>query len=364
MSVTTESPGACRGRNSSGLASSLRIRIASGEFPAGEYLPTVRDLSEEHGVSRETVRRAVKSLEGEGLVAAEARHGYRVLATGNDPERGLPVAFAVSVPPSPGLWSEFNQMLFAALHCAAAERGWLVLAVSAERGGGELAAQLSECRASGIVLDTMSPDLLDTVEELGLPAVMIDSWDPAMRLDAVVQDGFQGALLAARYLAKRGHRRIGWLGPITEGVQSQERFGGAVAGLCSAGIELVPELLRDTPRAEVREAARRMLSRPDRPGAVLALWHGAAAALVAAAGELGLRLGRDLEMVGWTPEEQYETVYRAVLGNAPRPATMVWNCAETARVAIARLAERRAAPEAGTVLVKVPMRMVDAEELS
>jgi len=362
MGVTTGSPKTARGRKSSELSNSLRRKITSGELPVGEYLPTVRELSEEHGISRETVRRAVKSLEQRGLIAAEARHGYRVLAQGNDPERGLPVAFAVSVPPPPGQWSEFNQMLFAALHCAAAERGWPVLAVNAGRGGGELAAQLSECRASGIVLDTTRPDLLETVEELGLPAVMIDSWNPEMKLDAVVQDGFQGALLAARYLAGRGHSRIGWLGPIAESSQSQERFGGALAGLCAAGVEIVPELLRDTPRAQVGEAARRMLSRPDRPTAMLALWHESVAGIVAAAGELGLRLGSYLEIVGWASEEQYDTVYRALFGNVPLPATMVWSCAELARVAIARLAERRAAPKSGATLVKVPMRMVDAEE--
>jgi len=358
MSVTTKPPANHAGRNSSWLAGLLRRKIGTGGMPVGEYLPTVRELSGEHGVSRETARRAIKLLEAEGLVAAEARHGVRVLARVNDPDRGLPVAFVASRPEGPGLWDDFHRMLLAGLQKAAAERGWSLLAVAGVgRSGREVTEQLRDCRVCGIVLDTISPEVVAAVRRLGMPAVMMDAWDPEMSLDAAVQDGFQGALLAAQHLAGRGHRRIGWLGPIAESAQSRERFGGAAAGIAAAGLELVPEFLADTPRAGAPAAARRMLSRPDRPTAVLGLWHEAAAALVRAATELGLRPGSDLDVVGWTPEEQYDTVYRALFDGGAPPATMVWSVAELARAAVARLAERRAKPALAPALIKIPVRL-------
>ena len=67
------------GRGSAGLLNVLRERILSGRAVAGEFLPTVRKLSEKHGVAPGTAWRALKALESEGLVAAQPRRGYRVL---------------------------------------------------------------------------------------------------------------------------------------------------------------------------------------------------------------------------------------------------------------------------------------------
>jgi LacI family transcriptional regulator len=345
------------------LAKELRDQLSAGRIAIGQSLPTVRELGAKYGVSRETARRAVKELEADGLVACEPRHGYRVQARVNDPDRGLPVAFVMTDPTGPGAWNLFRQMIFAALQQAASARGWSLLAVDAgARPARDVAGQLQGCRACGMILDTNNPELTAAVGRMGLPVVMVDSWDPDMALDAVVQDGFQGALLAVRHLAARGHKRIGWLGPVAETAQSSERFGGAVAGMARAGLRLEPELLVDTSRAGAAEAARKMLARSKRPTAALGLWHEAAAALHRAARERGLVPGKGLEIVGWSPEEQYEAVYRPLFGGDGPPATMVWSAAELARAAVRRLAERRAEPKLRPALIKIPVALRGAEK--
>jgi len=337
--------------------------LYSGAIAAGQVLPTVRELGAKYGVSRETARRAVKRLQAEGLVACEPRHGHRAQAMANDPDRGLPVAFVMSDPAGPGSWDLFRQMLLAALQQAASARGWSLLTIDAgARPVQEVAAQLQSCRACGMILDTNRPELTAAVRGMGLPAVMVDAWVPEMGMDAVVQDGFQGALLAVSHLASRGHRRIGWLGPISESAQGAERFGGAVAGLALAGLRIEPELLADTARAGALEAAREMLSRPERPTAALGLWHESAAALHRAARERGMVPGRDLEIVGWSPEEQYERVYRPLFGGDGPPATMVWSAAELGRAAVRRLSERRAEPKLRPVLIKIPVTLREAQK--
>jgi len=340
------------------LAGELRVAIAAGTIPAGDSLPSTRRLGAEHGVSPETARRAIKELEAEGLVVSEPRHGYRVQARANDPDRGLPVAFVVSAAEEPGLWNEFYRLLFAGLQKAAAERGWPVLAVGVGRHSARAVCdQLRDCRACGMVLDSMNAELLGAVRSMGLPAVMMDAWEPEMSLDAVVQDSFQGALLAVRYLVGHGHRSIGWLGRISESVQSQERFGGVSAGIAAADLKASREFMLDTPGPKLAAAARKLLARPNRPTGVLGLWHDAASELIGAARELGLKPGSDVEIVGWTAEEQYDGAYRMLFNGAELPATMVWSIAELARLTVARLAERRLNPAMPPALIKVPARL-------
>jgi len=50
------------------LRDSLRARILDGEFAAGALLPAERTLVEESGLSRGSVREAIRSLEVEGLI--------------------------------------------------------------------------------------------------------------------------------------------------------------------------------------------------------------------------------------------------------------------------------------------------------
>ncbi|WP_207782572.1 winged helix-turn-helix domain-containing protein [Phytoactinopolyspora limicola] len=50
------------------LASILRTRITSGEYGPGTQLPSEKHLTDESGLARETVRRAIKLLRDEGLV--------------------------------------------------------------------------------------------------------------------------------------------------------------------------------------------------------------------------------------------------------------------------------------------------------
>lgn len=57
------------------IADELRKRIASGELPPGEKLPSEAQIGEEFGVSRITVRRALDLLQKEGLILARTGIG-------------------------------------------------------------------------------------------------------------------------------------------------------------------------------------------------------------------------------------------------------------------------------------------------
>jgi DNA-binding transcriptional regulator YhcF (GntR family) len=80
----------------------LRTEVAgqasSGELPAGTKLPTVRALATELGLAANTVARAYKELEADGVVVTQGRRGTfvgsRTLAGGFDD--GLVTAYVAA----------------------------------------------------------------------------------------------------------------------------------------------------------------------------------------------------------------------------------------------------------------------------
>ncbi|MCD5350528.1 FadR/GntR family transcriptional regulator [Kineosporia mesophila] len=63
------------------VADQLRRRLAAGEFPVGARIPTETELMTEMGVSRNSLREAVRSLVHAGLLRAQAGSGTYVVAT-------------------------------------------------------------------------------------------------------------------------------------------------------------------------------------------------------------------------------------------------------------------------------------------
>jgi DNA-binding transcriptional MocR family regulator len=64
------------------LAALLRARIQSGELAVGQRLPSEKDLQDEYGMARETIRKAVGLLRAEGLVEVRQGHGTFVRQRG------------------------------------------------------------------------------------------------------------------------------------------------------------------------------------------------------------------------------------------------------------------------------------------
>ena len=65
----------------------LRAQISDqahgGDLPAGYKLPTVRGLAEELGLAANTVAKAYRALESDGVIETRGRHGTYVAAAGD-----------------------------------------------------------------------------------------------------------------------------------------------------------------------------------------------------------------------------------------------------------------------------------------
>jgi DNA-binding transcriptional regulator YhcF (GntR family) len=63
------------------LRAQIATRAASGDLPAGTRLPTVRALATELGLAANTVAKAYRALETDGVVTTEGRRGTTISAS-------------------------------------------------------------------------------------------------------------------------------------------------------------------------------------------------------------------------------------------------------------------------------------------
>jgi LacI family transcriptional regulator len=348
-----------------GIAASLKNRIVAGELKVGQYVPGVRELGREHGVSPETARRAMKIMEAEHWVRCYPGHGFKITAMGNDPAAAAPVAFILSGREEADGWSPFGQHLLAAMYRAAESRGWSLLGIGAGgRRRGDVVAEIASARVAGLLLDTADEKLAAELTRLGVPTVLVEELCPG--LDSVTQDNFGGGLRAAEYLAGRGHRRLGWFGHLSSTVPSRERWAGAHAALRDADAEIVVQgrLGRDSGESdEDRAVLRRALRGRRKITGILTPWWTGAVTAAKLAREEGLEPGRDLEFVAWCPREQLGE-FRAAWPAGDLPATAVWSINDLGDAALGRLAERRERPTAPPVRVSMGVELVPAEQLA
>ncbi|NUO87118.1 MAG: GntR family transcriptional regulator [Cupriavidus sp.] len=71
------------------LASVLRHKIVSGEYPVGHQLPTVEHLAQTYGIAKVTVRQAYALLTEEGLISSQRGRGTHVIRAPSGPGEGM-----------------------------------------------------------------------------------------------------------------------------------------------------------------------------------------------------------------------------------------------------------------------------------
>ncbi len=71
------------------IVAGVREVIALGEIAPGDSLPTVRQLAADLGVNMNTVARAYRALEGDGLVQTRRGRGTTVAASAEAPARDI-----------------------------------------------------------------------------------------------------------------------------------------------------------------------------------------------------------------------------------------------------------------------------------
>ncbi len=288
---------------------------------AGVSPMTVSRVINEHGnvrdATRERVLRTVRDL------------GYtpNLAASSLAANQGMRIALIYSNPSTAYL----SELLVGALRGSVRAAAQLVIDswddydAAAERAAARTLAR----SVAGVILPPPLCESRLVVAELvaaKVPVVAIGSGRYSDDISRVRIDDFAAARELASHLLALGHTRIGYIRGHPNQTASARRFDGFRAALESAGLAPDDGLVEQgyfTYRSGL-DAAEKLLSRAQRPSAIIACNDDMAAAAVSVAHRRGLDVPRDLSVMGFDDTSA---------------ATTVWPELTTVRQPIAAMAE-------------------------
>jgi len=174
----------------------------------------------------------------------------------------------------------------------------------------ELLAAIAALQPDGIILTpphSDNPHIVRCLTQQQIPFARIGSkaQDAGMPIS---MDDEGSAAMATRYLAERGHRRIGFIAGAPEYNLSGWRIDGWKSAMAEAGLA-TDDLLHagDFTFASGERAARALLALPSPPSAIIASNDQMALATLQVARKAGLAVPRDLSVISFdnTPMMQF-----------------------------------------------------------
>ena len=269
---------------------------------------TLADIARELGVSKMTVSRAINN---HPLINAETRarvlevarrlnyqpnQHARALATNRSHLIGVVV---------PDLMHSYFAEIYRGVEAVARPLGYRNLICNTDE---DAAKELDETeallpRTDGLIVASSLPPgkvgFYKRIVREGAKVVFIDRRLKGLNCPVVTTDDVQVGVLATEHLIRLGHRRIGHLRGTTAST-SEGRFEGYRRALEKHGLPLDDSLVRDCgfTEREGYEATRLWLEEGGVPGAIFAVNDPAAIGAMQAFEEAGLRVGRDVALVG------------------------------------------------------------------
>ncbi|WP_428935957.1 LacI family DNA-binding transcriptional regulator [Streptomyces sp. ACT015] len=268
--------------------------------------PTIRDVAERAGVSKSLVSLVLRGSDQVGperrdaVLRAARELGYRPNAAARSLSERRSRTVGVLLNDLRNPWFvDLLDGLNSLLH----ENGLQMLLADARlnrRTGQDLTGPFLDQRADGLVIVGTLPDpaALDAVTAR-MPVVVAGAHEPVPDgVDVVAGDDERGAALATAHLVGLGHRRIAHIAGY--GAVGELRGRGFTATTRAHGIAAqCPVEPSDMTEEGGYRATVRLLSRPQRPTALFAVNDIASIGALSAVEELGLRVPRDVSVVGY-----------------------------------------------------------------
>ncbi len=268
---------------------------------------TIRDVAKKAGVSVATVSRV---LNGTGRVSVETKEkviramkelGYsprpwaRYLAL---PKRGFRVGVVVTERVrrhmSPGA---FYHRVYLGMESVAKQVG---VSLNVVNFGEEL-------KADGFLLvgADFDEEKLEFYRKTGKPVVLVDHYIPGMKIDAVVSDGYGGAVNAVSTLVEMGHRRIVHIHNPLKAYSFKERYNGYLSVM--ENYNLFPKFYEfDDVNDNMSAVVELMLSTYGVPDAIFTSNDFAVARLHRELSKRGIRIPEDVSIIGFDDSPESE----------------------------------------------------------
>lgn len=337
------------------VANILRAQIIGLEGDTPVQLPTERELCQAHGVSRETVRKALEVLAADGLIERAPSRGTLTVPGGIRAWRRLRqsrmIAVVTSLGSDPSLVASFYGRIMQGIMTRAEQAGYSIRTRRVARQfpaiGQDIAPEDPQRVLGAIVMGIFDERIIAMHAQAGYPVVVADYWSRDPRVDAVVIDCFGEGERGAEFLLEQGHRRLFYVGNVHGPLAGREReadadlmLAGFERALRRAGVPLPSDCVifcRNDPR-EVQQAVRQVAALQPRPTAGLVFGSGTFHLLRSHLAEAGLHCPQDVSLL-----------CKAYVGEDLPAATLRADAGRIGQLAVDLLLDRAAGKRAESV---------------
>ena len=285
----------------------LTEEIEKGTLCYGERIPSEKELAEQFGVSRQTVRRALKDLNAEGILVSRRGSGTYVSVNTRRTSAGeTRIAVMLThvdtyIFPAliRGMESELSRegcILQIAVNDNAVERERMILKELIRTRSVD--GLIAEAVKSG--LPNPNLDLYREIEKMGIPVLFVNSFYRDLDIPHVSLDDRKAGYLAAKHLLECGHTRIGGIFKSDDG-QGHLRYAGYTEALMESDIKIRNGRiiwLDSGESEELEEESRRILKRLQECTACVCYNDEVAYKLVDILKKAGKKVPEDISVVG------------------------------------------------------------------
>lgn len=334
----------------------LKNKILTRVYANEEMIPFERELCEEYGVDRITVRKALDLLVADGLLEKRAGLGSFVKTPVSDviynqsTSRNILFVMLKNLNDLNNNPSAFNAELFYSIEQECRSRSYsLFYSVLDEQNN--LGSLINGNHFAGIIFVSYVPKhILDQCVQMRLPAICLNNRHE--NLISIVPEDEKGAYEAVNYLQSQGHRKIGILLGRREYYSTVERFRGYNAAMHDMSLQIAPRWILEGNWTfdGARNAIFGMLDAltpEELPTAIFCCSDIMAIGAMDALKERDLSIPGDVSVVGFDNVQQSSYVY-------PRLTTVSIDVRLMAELAVEKISLYKAGAEPRGYLILIP----------
>ena len=290
------------------LINYIQEQITDGQLGPGEKVPSENQLAERFHISRQTVRKAIGTLEEEGLVQRIRGSGtYVSFDRRKNLEKRNSIAVVTTYVDSyifPRILQGMQNTLY--------ESGFSVQIYitnnTLDREKGILKDLLKRDDVAGMIVEGTKSGLPNPNLELyrhlmmrKIPLLFFNTYYPELEVPHVSLNDADTGYKAVRYLIEKGHQKIGAVLKLDDG-QGRQRYLGYLRAMEEAGLTVTDSRLVwiDTDESKQLAYCRdRLLNRVEECTALLAYNDQIAFQLIRMLEECNIRVPEDVSVIGF-----------------------------------------------------------------
>lgn len=296
------------------IKNNIKESIENGIFV--DKLPGERVLAKDFDVSYMTVRKAITELVEEGILHKFTTKGTFVSNRKISPKKTRNIGFFLDEKIKEGISSPYYSLIFKALNKTAKEKGYNILLFS---DFDDLHPVKNQKKIDGVIICCF-PRIEDKIQEIKkyLPIVLLDNIAADKSLPSVTIDNFNSCSNSTEYLWSLGHRRIGFISGLLDSDVCKDRLHGYTSTINRLGSKEDSSLIfkGDYSYESGEKAGKFFESLSDSPSAIICANDSMAIGAMKILQEKGLRIPKDVSVVGFDNIEVASRVFPGLTTNA------------------------------------------------